>query len=119
MHVHSFSIHTSNSFSPLACLMGLSSATVATEKDFKICTAGGYFSGAQERFLSGLAMHMVVKRELLNSRACNALWKSAYTVGENFSKTGKIRNEEEGNIAKDAAEFSTRVYELLSSKINF
>jgi hypothetical protein len=95
------------------------SASYAAEKNFEICTAGGYFSGAQDRFLSGLALHIRVKRELLNNHICNALWKNAYAVGENLSKTGKIGNQEEADIVKEATEFSTAVYDLLSSKLNY
>lgn len=102
----------------LVCLAVLSSASAATEADFKLCTAGGYFSGAQERFFSGLAMHIVAQRKLHNS-TCSAQWKKAYAVGESFSKTGEFRDQEEADIVQQASEFSAKVYKLISSNVDF
>lgn len=103
----------------LVCLEGLVSPSFAAEEDFRICTVAGYYMGTQERFLGGLAFYMAGERGLIQNGVCTALVKSGHAVGESLSKTGKVSNQEEANILLEANEFGTKVYKLLSSKINF
>jgi hypothetical protein len=103
----------------LVFFVAFSSPSVAAEKNYKICTAGGYFAGADDKFLSGLATHMAQKKNILNDPICGALWRNAHKIGEIISKTGKIHDEAEGNVVQDATEFSGKVYDVVSSKINF
>jgi len=35
------------------------SPTYAVDENLQICSAGGYFAGAQDRFLTGMAMHIL------------------------------------------------------------
>src|SRR4051794_9770785 len=51
------------------------------EKDYKICTVGGYYSGTDDKFLAGLATHMAQKRNILHDPICGALWRNAYKIG--------------------------------------
>jgi hypothetical protein len=76
----------------------------------QVCTAGGYFSGAQARFLSGLAVHILVKKGAFTTEPCKTAWAEAYDVGVSFSKSGRVANGSEAEIAKHAAQFSERVY---------
>lgn len=78
-----------------------------------LCAAGGYFSGAQDRFLSGLAMHIRVKKGIVNDAKCSALWTHAYDVGAHFSQTGKFQRSEDAEVAKKAAKFAARAYEAI------
>ena len=93
--------------------------TVATSSSFAstnaddLCTAGGYYAGAQDRFLSGLATHVRVKKGILNDAKCSALWAHAYEVGAFVSRNGKLRHAEDAVVARKAAEFATRAYEAI------
>lgn len=90
-------------------LMFLSTCCYAENAD-QMCTAGGYYSGAQDRFLSGLAIHILNQRNELSTPACGALWREALEVGEHFSKTGKAR-ESDARVIAEAANFSRKVYD--------
>jgi len=90
-------------------LMFLSTYCYAENAD-QICTAGGYYSGAQDHFMSGLAAHILSQRKQLSTPACGALWREAVEVGEHFSKTGKARPSDARVIA-EAANFSSKVYD--------
>ena len=103
----------------LIFFVALSNPGVAAEKNYKICTAGGYFAGIDDKFLSGLATHIAQKRNILNDPICGALWRNAHKIAENVSKTGKIHDEAEGNVVHDATEFSSKIYDVISSKISF
>ena len=96
-----------------------SSQSVAEEKDYKICNVGGYFSGTGDKFLSGLAAHIAQKKNILSDPICSALWENAHRMGEKLSKTGKIKEQAEGEIAQQAAAFSEKVYEAVSAGIHF
>lgn len=92
---------------------------IAADENLDICNAGGYFSGAQDRFMSGLAMHILAKQGLLGTSTCSALWKSAYEVGASYSKTGKLANNSEAEIAKQAANFAEKVYSTTAKNMGF
>lgn len=85
----------------------------ASDQTDDLCTAGGYYSGAEERFLSGLAMYIRIKKGILNDAKCSALWSYAYDVGAYFSRNGKFKRPEDAQIGKKASEFSTRAYESI------
>ena len=80
----------------------------AGESD-QLCTAGGYYAGAQDRFLSGLATHILQKHGELGSKKCSALWQSAFEVGERFSKTGQ-RKPTDSVVFDQALAFSAKAY---------
>ena len=90
-------------------LMFLSTTYCYAENADQICTAGGYYSGSQDHFMSGLAAHILNQRNQLSTPACGALWREAVEVGEHFSKTGKARPSDARVIA-EAANFSNKVY---------
>ena len=75
----------------------------------QLCTAGGYYSGAQDRFMSGLAMHILQKRGDFGSKKCSALWQVAFEVGERFSKTGQMKSVDSA-VFDDVSIFSAKVY---------
>jgi hypothetical protein len=79
----------------------------------QLCTAGGYYSGAQDRFLSSLAAHILNQRNQLSTAACGALWREAVEVGEHFSKTGKPRPSDE-RVISEAGNFSSKVYNAIT-----
>ena len=90
-----------------------------TEKDYKICTVGGYYSGTDDKFLAGLATHMAQKRNILHDPICGALWRNAFKIGATVTKTGAIHDEAEEIAVKEATEFSRKVYEAVSRNITF
>lgn len=38
-------------------LLGSVTATIAADENLNICNAGGYYAGAQDRFMSGLSAY--------------------------------------------------------------
>lgn len=92
----------------------------ASDKNLEICAAGGYYSGAQDRFMSGIATYVLKMKGALPLDAhCSAVWKSAYNVGELFSKTGKVANKSDAKIIKEAAEFSDKIYAAVIKNADF
>lgn len=79
----------------------------------QLCTAGGYYSGAKDQFLSGLAAHILSQRDQLSSPGCGTLWKEASEVGERFSRTGKTKSTDE-RVISEAANFSKKVYDSIA-----
>lgn len=75
----------------------------------QLCTAGGYYSGARNRFMSGLAMHVLQKRGEFGSKKCTSLWQAAFEVGERFSKTGQMKSTDSA-VFDDVSAFSGKVY---------
>lgn len=97
----------------IALLLLFSTSSSHAETADQLCTAGGYYSGAQDRFLSGLATHILNQRNQLSTPACGALWKEAAKVGEHFSKTGKLRPSDE-RVISESANFSRKIYDAIS-----
>jgi hypothetical protein len=91
----------------------------AAEEDLNMCNAGGYYAGAQDRFMSGMAQHILQKRGLLGTANCSALWKNAYDVGVSFSRTGKIANQNEAEIQKQASAFSEKIYSNIATDMGY
>ena len=89
----------------------------AGDNTLQVCVAGGYFSGAQDRFMSGLATHILEKKGILGTESCNAAWKDAYEVGVSFSKSGKVANSSEAAVIKRAAEFNIKVYSAIAKSM--
>ncbi|MDN5934702.1 MAG: hypothetical protein L0H75_00820 [Nitrosospira sp.] len=85
-------------------------SSVAAEQDYTLCTVGGYFSGSGDKFLSGLAKDIVQKRHIFGDPICNAAWKNGYKTGENFSRTGKPKNQAEKFVFQQAVEFREQVF---------
>ncbi len=104
---------------PLLILLAFNSQVIAKDSNLEVCTAGGYYAGAQEHFISGLAMHILQNQDQFGTKNCSALWETAYSVGVSFSKTGKIANENEALILQYAANFRKRVYSAISSDMGY
>ena len=100
-------------------LLTLAPPAMAAEANLEICNAGGYFSGAQDRFMSGLAMHILTTQGQFGTPTCSALWKSAYDVGASVSRTGKFANNNEAEITKQAANFAEKVYSATAKNMGF
>lgn len=100
-------------------ILTFASVTIADDDKYKICFVHGYYDGAHNNFLAGLALHIRVKQNLVDDPLCFAAYKTAYDVPTHFSRTGKAKNKSDYKILKDAGEFSDKVYESISSKINF
>ena len=81
------------------------------ENSNQLCTAGGYYSGAQDHFMSGLAVHILSQRNQLSTPECGALWREAVEVGEHFSKTGKAARPSDARVIAEATNFSSKVYD--------
>ena len=90
----------------------------ATDDIIEICSAGGYYAGAEDHFLSGLARHILQKHGVLGSLQCNALWKNAVDVGERFSRTGK-KQATDKDVLDQATGFSTRIYNAISKSSGY
>jgi len=100
-------------------ILTFSNITLAEEDAYKLCFVRGYYFGAEDQFLGGLAAHIIYKKGLPNDPLCSAAHKIGYEVGVRFSRTGKLDGESDAKIIKYASEFSDKVYEALSSKIKF
>ncbi|MDE2365573.1 MAG: hypothetical protein KGM95_01410 [Betaproteobacteria bacterium] len=92
---------------------------IANEKDYQLCTIGGYFSGTHDKFLSGLAAYVAKKKNVFGNPICNAAWENAYRIGEKLYKTGRVQEQAEEEIIHQAAAFSAKVYEAISARIDF
>jgi len=103
----------------LLFLLVFSSTVTATEEDYKLCTIGGYFSGTNDKFLSGLAAHIAEKKHVFGDPICEAAWANGYRVGEKLTKTGKIKDPSEREIIQQATAFSSKIYETISSRVKF
>ena len=103
----------------LLFLLVFSSTVTATEEDYKLCTIGGYFSGTNDKFLSGLAAHIAEKKHVFGDPICDAAWANGYRVGEKLTKTGKIKDPSEREIIRQATAFSSKIYETISSRVKF
>src|SRR5687768_3616051 len=99
--------------------MGFASPGVASEEDYKFCTIGGYFSGTNDKFLSGLAGHIAEKKHVFGDPICDAAWANGYRIGEKLTKTGKITEPAEREIINQATAFSAKIYETIASRLNF
>lgn len=84
-----------------------------SESAEQICTAGGYYSGANDQFMSGLAAHILNQRNQLSTPSCGALWREASEVGNYFSKNGKTRPSD-SRVMLEAANFSRKVYDAIT-----
>ena len=89
------------------------SACLGEEDDLKVCAAGGYFSGADDKFLRGLAEHILIKKGVFESSACGAIWRNAYAIGvksmtRNFHPDGPDRE-----VLKLQNDFRDRVYDSI------
>jgi len=97
-------------------------AQAAAEKDYKICSIGGYFVGAENMFLSDVAWHILVKQEKLiplNDPTCKAMWKNAIKLGKLPALSGIIKTEEEVIIMQQAVEFQSKVYDAIISNMKY
>ena len=99
--------------SAITLLLLFSTSSSHAETADQLCTAGGYYSGAQDQFLSGLAAHILNQRNQLSTPACGALWREAIEVGKRFSKTGKPRPSDE-RVISEAGNFSRKVYDAIT-----
>ena len=99
--------------------VAFSTSSFGTEEDYKLCTIGGYFSGTNDKFLSGLAGHVAGKKHVFGNPICKAAWDNGFRIGEKLTKTGRIKDPAEREIVQQATEFSTKIYETISSRINF
>lgn len=99
--------------------VSLSSSSIAAERDYRLCTVGGYFSGTQDKFLSGLAAHIAQKKNIFGNPICNAAWENAFRIGEKLYKTGRVQDQAEGEIIQQAAAFSSKVYDAISARVDF
>ena len=102
----------------LSVLLLQISNVLAADK-FSICLAGGYYSGVENKFLSGLAHYMANKQNVLIDPECTSNWKAGERVARKYTETGKLSNEFERTVVKRATEFSDQVYSKLSEGIKF
>lgn len=112
--------HAMNIKSLILILVFLVPGICGAEDDkYKICFVNGYFSGADDKFMMGLASHIMVKKKLYSDPMCTAAHRVAYEVGERFSKTGKHINQSDEKITSYAAHFSSKVYNSIVAAIDY
>lgn len=97
----------------ITLLLLFSTSSSHAETADQLCTAGGYYSGAQDQFLTSLAADILNQRNQLSTPACGALWREAVEVGKHFSKTGKLRPSDE-RVISEAGNFSRKVYDAIT-----
>ena len=93
------------------------SQVIAADK-FSICSSGGFYSGAENKFLSGLALYMANKYNVIKDPECTSNWKAGERVARNFTETGKLTNDFERTVVERATEFSDQVYAKISNGID-
>jgi hypothetical protein len=98
-------------------LVLVAAPSFAEDRTLQECTALGYFSGAQDKFMIGLALHILTKKGVLNTAPCNAAREEAYDVGVSFSRSGKIANSAEAAVVKSVAAFSAAVYSAVAKNM--
>ena len=91
----------------------------AEDDKYKICFVKGFFDGANENFLAGLAWHIAVKKNVIDDPLCTAAHQNAYAIGNKLTKTGKVENQNEEKILSYAMDFKKQVYDFISSNIRF
>lgn len=99
-------------------LLFFQNSIVFSGEKFTICSSGGFYSGADNKFLSGLALYIANKNDIIKDPECTSNWKAGERVARNFSETGKLTNDFERTIVESATEFSDQVYAKISSGIN-
>lgn len=84
-----------------------SASAFAVDESENICTAGGYYDGANEDFLVNLALHILSQRKVLGTLKCNALWDEGRDVGKRLSGTGQLsRDTDKENRSLTSSFFS-------------
>ena len=101
-----------------ACMLLLSLHANAEDDFLNLCSAGGYYAGAEDHFLSGLAMHILLKHNALGTLQCNALWKNAVDVGQRLSRTGKMLPSDK-EVLDQALGFSMKIYSAVSQSAGY
>ncbi len=99
-------------------LLFLQNSQVIAADKFSICSSGGFYSGAENKFLSGLALYMANKNNVIKDPECTSNWKAGERVARNFSETGKLTNDFERTVVERATEFSDQVYAKISNGID-
>jgi len=89
--------------------MLLTNGINAEEDKYEICFVNGYFSGADDKFMMGLATEVTIKENVFLDPMCTAAHQLAYKVGDKFSSTGKYDSEQELKIIMYASEFRSKV----------
>lgn len=87
-----------------------SASIFAADESERLCTAGGFYTGAKDEFLSNLSMHILAKRGEFGTAKCSALWRSALDAGERISRSGQISSSTDKEIVDTATAFSSRIY---------
>jgi len=101
-------------FTALAVTLALMAPpSYSSDKFDDICTAGGYFSGAEQRFLTGLTQYYLFNKGAYTESKCSALWAYAYDVGAYLSRNAKIRNKNDEEILRKAMTFRDKVYDAV------
>lgn len=85
-------------------LMGSTSADALDDK-YKFCAISGWFYGAKNQFMGDLAGINVE----YGDSTCLAVWKDAHSRAEAFSKSGKLQDSTDKQMAQQSLEFHVRV----------
>ena len=102
----------------LICIL-ISFHSYADDDKYKICFINGYYSGEDDKFMMGLATHIVVREKLYTDPMCTAAHRVAYDVGVKFSTTGKYDSEQEMKITGYAADFREGVNKAIVDLIEY
>lgn len=86
-----------------------STSTHAFDDKYKFCALSGWFYGANNQFMGDLASTKVE----YGDSTCLAVWKDARSIGEAFSKSGKLQDGPDNQLAQQALEFQVRVMESI------
>jgi len=98
-----------------------SSSSIAAEKDYKLCSLGGYFFGAEQNFLQGVASRIAEKQQMniIDDPICAAAWKNGIDVAKHLAKSSKLRNKTDATIIQQAFKFREQVYDAVISNMNY
>ena len=109
-------------------LVAFSSSSISAEKGYKMCSIAGYLDGVKKEFMYGVAMRIVMEKELMNKEGTNAidpicetLYEKAQDAGATDLKRGKYNFKfiDEVKLASEVNIFSNRVYDAIISNVNW
>ncbi len=96
------------------------SPTAFADSDpYAICSIGGFFRGANNKFMSGITTHIISRKKIFNNPTCIKLHNKSFKLGRKLLAGDNINDKQEINIIDSANDFRERVYETISTHMGY
>ena len=94
-----------------------SNSSIAADKDYKMCSIAGYFLGADELFLKGVAGQILVDQNIsiISDPICNAAWKNGMEIAKYMNESPQLKNKADETVFRQAYAFQRKVYKTIIS----